>query len=94
MRDARAIVIELKKFSPELVKRERWLVLNKIDLLPAADRQRHCAAIVKSLRWKGSVFQISGLSGVGTRELCQKIMQRLESIQKESAPDKKNTQVK
>ena len=30
---ARAIVKELKKFSPELAKKKRWLVLNKIDLL-------------------------------------------------------------
>jgi GTPase len=85
VRDARAIVGELKKFSPELAKRERWLVLNKIDLLPAADRQQHCAAIVKDLRWKGPVFLTSGLSGEGTQELCGKIMQRLEAIQKESS---------
>ena len=94
VRDARAIVSELEKFSPELAKRERWLVLNKIDLLPAGDRQRHCATIVKSLRWKGPVFQISGLSGEGTRELCQKIMQRLEFIQKSSPPDSLHTEVK
>ena len=34
VKDARAIAAELKKFSPELATRERWLVLNKIDLLP------------------------------------------------------------
>ncbi|MGA9854747.1 MAG: GTPase ObgE [Gammaproteobacteria bacterium] len=92
VRDARAIVSELKKFSLEMAKRERWLVLNKIDLLPASDRKQHCAAIVKSLRWKGPVFEISGLSGEGTRVLCQKIMQRLQIIQTESSPDTKNTQ--
>jgi len=52
-----------------------------------------CATIVKSLRWKGPVFQISGLSGEGTRELCQKIMQRLEFIQKSSPPDSLHTEV-
>ncbi|MDE2090996.1 MAG: GTPase ObgE [Gammaproteobacteria bacterium] len=89
--DARAIVNELKKFNPELAKRERWLVLNKIDLLPDADRQRHCATIVKGLKWKGPVFQISGLSGEGTHELCQKIMRRLQIIQMESSPETNDT---
>jgi len=84
VRDARAIAGELVKFSPELAARERWLVLNKIDLLPVVECQPHCAAIVKDLQWNGPVFQISGLSGQGTRELCQAIMQRLEAIQKES----------
>lgn len=76
--DAQAIVRELEKFSPELAARERWLVLNKIDLLPPDERAIRCGAIVDGLRWQGPVFQISGLSGEGTRELCQKIMQRLE----------------
>ncbi|HVC37072.1 MAG TPA: Obg family GTPase CgtA [Gammaproteobacteria bacterium] len=87
VRDARAIVSELEQFSPELAVRERWLVLNKIDLLPPDERQPHCAAIVKSLQWHGPVFQVSGLSGEGTCELCQKIMQRLEIMQKTSPLD-------
>jgi GTP-binding protein len=91
VRDAHAIVTELEKFSPELAARERWLVLNKIDLLPPDERQPRCSAIVKGLRWKGPVFQISGLSGEGTRELCKKIMQRLEILWKESSPDALNT---
>lgn len=81
----RAIVHELEKFSPELAARERWLVLNKIDLLPPDDRDARCRAIVDGLHWQGPVFRISGLSGEGTRELCQKIMGRLEEIQSASA---------
>lgn len=76
--DARSIIKELEKFSPELAERERWLVLNKLDLLPPEERDRRCNDIVKGLKWKGPVFRISGLSGEGTRELCQKIMERLE----------------
>jgi GTPase len=86
VRGARAIAAELEQFSPELAARERWLVLNKIDLLPAGERQRQSAAIVEGLGWRGPVFQVSGLSGEGTRELCQKIMQRLESLQSTSSP--------
>lgn len=76
--DARAILRELEKFSPELAARERWLVLNKIDLLPPAGRMAHCAEIVRKLDWSGLVFAVSALSGEGTQELCQRIMARLE----------------
>lgn len=93
VRDARAIAGELEKFSPELATRERWLVLNKIDLLPAAERQSHCVAIVQGLQWNGPVFRISGLSGEGTRELCRKIMQCLEDMQKASPPAATRTEV-
>ncbi|MGA9853185.1 MAG: GTPase ObgE [Gammaproteobacteria bacterium] len=81
VKDAQDIIRELEKFSPELVQRERWLVFNKIDLLPAEERESRCKAIVAGLNWKGPVFPISGLAGDGTRELCQKIMQRLEAMQ-------------
>src|SRR5574340_166697 len=78
--DARAIVHELEKFSPELAQRERWLVLNKIDLLPPTERDARCQEIVDGLHWQGPVFRISSLSGEGTSELCQQIMRRLEEM--------------
>jgi GTP-binding protein len=75
---AREIVGELKKFSPELAKKKRWLVLNKIDLLPPGERAERCTEIVRRLRFKGPVFRISGATGEGTKELCRAIMQHLE----------------
>jgi GTP-binding protein len=75
---ARSIVKELKKFSPELARKPRWLVLNKIDLLAGAERERRCADIVRRLRFKGKVFRISGATGEGTKELCQAVMKQLE----------------
>jgi GTPase len=75
---ARAIVGELKKFSPELSKKKRWLVLNKIDLLSGKELEDRCAGIVRRLRFRGPVFRISGATGEGTRELCQAVMQQLE----------------
>jgi GTP-binding protein len=75
---ARAIVGELRKFSPALAKKKRWLVLNKIDLLPPEERGRRCAEIVRRLRFRGPVFRISGATGEGTRELCQAVMRHLE----------------
>lgn len=76
---ARAIVKELKKFSPELARKKRWLVLNKIDLVSRAERANRGADIVRRLRFKGKVFQISGATGEGTKELCQAIMRELEN---------------
>jgi GTP-binding protein len=80
VRDVRAIVAELKKFSPRLAARERWLVLNKIDLLPPDDAEQRCLEIVRRLRWKGPVFRISGLARRGTRELVEALMRRLEEL--------------
>lgn len=80
VRDARAIAAELKKFSASLAQKERWLVLNKIDQMPADEADKLCKDIVRRLRWKGPVFKISGLARQGTEALCQAIMTRLEEI--------------
>jgi GTP-binding protein len=68
-RDARAIAQELKKYDPSLYRKPRWLVFNKIDLLP--DAEARIAKVLRSLRWKGPWFAVSALDGRGCRELCQ-----------------------
>jgi GTP-binding protein len=78
--DVRSIAAELKKFSPELARRERWLVLNKIDLMQPAEADKRCKEIVRRLRWKGPVYRISGATRQGTQELCRDIMRRLEEL--------------
>lgn len=80
VKDARSIVAELKKFSKELAGRERWLVLNKVDLLPPDEAEKRCKDIVRRLRFKGPVFRISAVTGRGTRELCEQLMTRIEAI--------------
>ena len=85
VKDARAIAAELKKFSPELASRERWLVLNKLDLLPPDEAEQRCKDIVRRLRWKGPVFRISGLTRQGLDTLCQAIMTRLEELDRQTA---------
>ena len=76
--NARAITAELERFSPELAARERWLVLNKIDLLAPDVREAHCDALVRRLGYTGPVYHTSAVSGEGCRELCQAIMKYLE----------------
>jgi len=68
VRDVRALAMELKKYDESLYRKPRWLVFNKIDLLPDADAR--IARILRALRWRGSWFKISALSGSGCRELC------------------------
>ena len=75
----------MKKFSAELAGRERWLVLNKIDLVHADKLDSCCKDIVRRLRFKGPVLRISGATGQGTRELCQAVMNRLDELRAEEA---------
>jgi len=76
---AQQIVKELEKFSPELADKPRWLVLNKIDLLPDIDAEKICKNIVKKLNWKGPVYQISALAKKGVQTLAEDLMAYLES---------------
>ena len=78
VRDARAIVGELRKFSKELARKPRWLVLNKRDLLPPAEAEKRARAIVRRLRYRGPHFLISGATGEGTKSLCEAVMRLLE----------------
>ncbi len=78
VKDARTIVAELKKFAADLATKERWLVINKIDLLEPAEAERRAKEIVRRLRWKGPVLLISGVTGEGTDELKQAVMRYLE----------------
>src|SRR3984893_16569597 len=78
VRGARAIVQELKKFSKDLALKPRWLVLNKRDLLPAAQAEQRARAIVRALRHRGPQFLISGATGEGTKALCESVMTFLE----------------
>ena len=70
---ARAIVAELKKYDPDLHAKPRWLVLNKLDMVPAQERAARVKDFVRRLRWKGPVFEISAL----TREGCEPLVRRI-----------------
>jgi len=78
VRDARAIVAELKKFSKDLGTKPRWLVINKRDLLPDKEAETRAGSIVRSLRYKGPVHLISAATGRGTRELAEAVMNFLD----------------
>ena len=75
-RDAKSIAAELKKFDPALYRKPRWLVLNKIDMLPAEEREAAAAKLVRRLRWRGPSLHI-GAHREGCRELSFAVMKFL-----------------
>jgi len=79
--DVTVIFGELTRYSAELAGRERWLVLNKLDLLPEEQRAARTAEIVAALNWTGPVFGIAAIDGAGTEALIHAVMDRLEEIQ-------------
>jgi GTP-binding protein len=74
----RTVVRELERFSPALARRERWLVLNKLDLLAPDEGEQRCEALVSALAWGGPVYPVSALSGEGCRRLTADAMSWLE----------------
>lgn len=84
--EVRTISEELEKFNPELAERERWLVLNKVDLLPADELEQRCRSIAEALGWEAPVFRIAALSGLGTHVLANAVMERLEELERDEQP--------
>lgn len=84
---AKAIAAELKKFDQKLYEKPRWLVLNKLDMVPAEEREALVKDIVKRLKYKGPVFEISALTREGCELLVQKVYQHIAQVhQSQQAP--------
>jgi len=81
--DARSIIDELRHFDEDLANRERWLVLNKMDLLSAEDREQRAQELVQALDWQGPVYRISAISGEGCKKLVGDLMQRLNILKED-----------
>ena len=70
---AKAIVKELKKYDPALHAKPRWLVLNKMDMVPGDERAARVADFVKRMRTKQPVFEVSALTRQGLEPLLKAI---------------------
>jgi GTP-binding protein len=75
--DAQAIVLELQKYDEELFQKPRWLVLNKVDMVPEAERAERVADFQKRFGWDGPTFEISALTGEGCEKLCLAVQEYL-----------------
>ena len=80
--DAKAIVGELEKYSPELAAKPRWLILNKLDLIPEDEREQRVADFLKAYAADADtpVFQISAINGEGCRPVIYKLQEALDSL--------------
>jgi GTPase len=83
---AKAIVAELKKYDQALYDKPRWLVLNKLDMVPAEERDKRVKDFVKRFKWKGPVFQISALTREGCEALTRAIYKHVATL-KNVVPD-------
>ncbi|GKT20310.1 Obg family GTPase CgtA [Acidovorax sp. SUPP3334] len=85
---AKAIVGELKKYDMGLYERPRWLVLNKLDMVPTEEREARVKDFVKRFKWKGPVFEISALTREGCESLIHAIFKHVQAQQKaEQVPE-------
>ena len=78
---AKTILNELAAYNPALLDKPRWLVLNKIDMLPDEAIRKHVLNdIVKGLNWEGKVFAISAIRKEGTQQLCYDLMKLIDEM--------------
>jgi GTP-binding protein len=84
---ARKVIAELEKWGEGIDEKPRWLVLNKIDILPEDEAEERCRRIVEELGWTGPVFRISALLGEGLKELTYRVMEFLEQDKADKADD-------
>jgi GTP-binding protein len=73
VKEAKAIVKELQKYDESLYEKPRWLVLNKLDMVPEAERKKRVKDFIKKFGWKGPAYEISALTREGCEELVQDI---------------------
>ncbi|AVZ78835.1 GTPase ObgE [Zoogloeaceae bacteirum Par-f-2] len=76
VRDALAIVAELRKYDEALYNKPRWLVLNKIDLIPEDERAERVARFIAAYGPTDRCFEISALKGDG----CQTLIHALQDF--------------
>jgi GTP-binding protein len=85
---AKKIIREVEKWSDDLAQKPRWLVLNKIDRLPAEEMDERCQAIIDELGWTAPVFKTAAINGKGTKELMFAIMCFLEEQRRKNSEQK------
>lgn len=92
VKEAKAIVKELKKYDESLHEKPRWLVLNKLDMVPADERDKRVKEFVKRFGWKGPVHLISGLTREGCEDLIKEIYEYLYNQRQQEQRDQSTMQ--
>ncbi len=92
--EAKKLLAELERHDEQqvaegtrLLEKERWLVLNKIDLIPAEELEQRRDELLEQLDWHGPCYCLSAATGTGTHELIHALMIRLEALWEAKAED-------
>ncbi|MBX2848649.1 MAG: 50S ribosome-binding GTPase, partial [Acidiferrobacterales bacterium] len=89
--DVNTILGELRQYSEqtgaELDQLVRWLVINKTDLVLDEDRDRIAQELLSKIDWQGPIYYVSAASRTGTQDLCNDIMQYLNTDKKARQAD-------
>ena len=87
VKEARALVAELKKYDKELHGKPRWLIFNKVDMLDPAEADARIKDALKRLRWTKPWYAISGMNKVGTPELVRAVGEHLATVKAAEQPE-------
>ena len=81
LESARVIINELAAYNPDLLNKPRWLVFNKVDMIPDETlRQETLKRITDGLQWQGKTFAISAIRKEGTQALCYALMDCIDTL--------------
>lgn len=84
VQNALTIIDELEQYSEKLANKPRWLVFNKVDLMPQEEADEVIQQVLDALGWEDEYFRISAINKQGTQELCFKLAELLESMPREA----------
>jgi GTP-binding protein len=84
---AKGIIKELRKYDEALYQKPRWIVLNKLDMVPTEDRAALVKDFIKRMRWKGPVFQVSALAREGLDPMVQAIYEHVAAHKVQAPPE-------
>ena len=84
---AKGIIKELRKYDESLYKKPRWFVLNKMDMVPAEEREAKVKDFIKRMRWKAPYFQVSALAREGLDNMVQAIYEHVAAHKVQAPPE-------
>jgi GTP-binding protein len=84
---AKGIIKELRKYDEALYEKPRWIVLNKLDMVPNEDRVALVKDFIKRMRWKGPVFSVSALAREGLDPMVQAIYEHVAAHKVQAPPE-------
>ena len=81
----RAIERELGRHDPELLRKPRWLVLNKADLMFEDEARAAAQTIVAELGWQQPWYLVSAIAREGTWPIMLDVQAFFDRLREEQA---------